>query len=117
MQRAYEEALLIARIEKFFWLTFSRLPINAVQTWPDVFINSRGRQYTYKVGELMSNGGGTLEAAMVKAYACKAAEWVTRESMQIHGGFGYAEEYVVSRLYVDARKCYLSLKVLTKLFA
>ena len=61
------------------------------------------RQYTYKVGELMSEGSGTLEAAMVKAYSCKAAEWVTREAMQIHGGFGYAEEYAVSRLFVDAR--------------
>ncbi len=40
---------------------------------------------------------------MVKAYVCKAAEWVTREALQIHGGYGYAEEYPVSRLYVDAR--------------
>ena len=40
---------------------------------------------------------------MVKAYVCKAAEWVTREAMQIHGGFGYAEEYDVSRYFVDAR--------------
>ena len=40
---------------------------------------------------------------MVKAYACKAAEWVTREAMQIHGGYGYAEEYPISRLFVDAR--------------
>ena len=36
-------------------------------------------------------------------YVCKAAEWVTREAMQIHGGFGYAEEYNVSRYFVDAR--------------
>ena len=40
---------------------------------------------------------------MVKAYVCKAAEWVTREAMQIHGGMGYAEEFPVSRLFVDAR--------------
>jgi (2S)-methylsuccinyl-CoA dehydrogenase len=40
---------------------------------------------------------------MVKAYVCRAAEWVTREAMQIHGGMGYAEEYPVSRYYVDAR--------------
>ena len=43
------------------------------------------------------------QASMVKAYVCKAAEWVTREALQIHGGYGYAEEYVVSRLFVDAR--------------
>ncbi len=40
---------------------------------------------------------------MIKAYVCKAAEWVTREAMQIHGGMGYAEEYDVSRYFVDAR--------------
>jgi hypothetical protein len=51
----------------------------------------------------MAKGQGAMEASMVKAYVCKAAEWVTREAMQIHGGYGYAEEYPVSRLYVDAR--------------
>ena len=52
---------------------------------------------------MMAKGEGTLEASMVKAYVCKAAEWVTREAMQIHGGMGYAEEYHVSRYFVDAR--------------
>ena len=61
------------------------------------------RQFAYVVARLMAKGEGTLEAAMVKAYVCKAAEWVTREAMQIHGGYGYAEEYTVSRLFVDAR--------------
>ena len=51
----------------------------------------------------MAQGEGTLEASMVKAYVCRAAEWVTREAMQIHGGMGYAEEFPVSRYFVDAR--------------
>ena len=51
----------------------------------------------------MAKGEGAMEASMVKAYVCKAAEWVTREAMQIHGGMGYAEEFPVSRLFVDAR--------------
>jgi (2S)-methylsuccinyl-CoA dehydrogenase len=51
----------------------------------------------------MGVGEGAMEASMVKAYVCRAAEWVTREALQIHGGYGYAEEYSVSRLYVDAR--------------
>ena len=62
-----------------------------------------GRQFSYHVATLMAKGQGAMEASMVKAYVCKAAEWVTREAMQIHGGFGYAEEYTVSRLFVDAR--------------
>ena len=62
-----------------------------------------GRQLAYKVARLMGNGQGQMEASMVKAYVCKAAEWVTREAMQIHGGMGYAEEFAVSRLFVDAR--------------
>jgi (2S)-methylsuccinyl-CoA dehydrogenase len=48
-------------------------------------------------------GEGVIEAAMVKAYACRSAEWVTREAMQLHGGMGYAEEYPVSRYFLDAR--------------
>ena len=61
------------------------------------------RQFSYEVARMMAKGEGTLEASMIKAYVCKAAEWVTREAMQIHGGMGYAEEYTVSRLFVDAR--------------
>jgi (2S)-methylsuccinyl-CoA dehydrogenase len=61
------------------------------------------RQFSYEVARMMAKGEGALEASMIKAYVCKAAEWVTREAMQIHGGMGYAEEYTVSRLCVDAR--------------
>ena len=55
------------------------------------------RQYMYEVARLMAKGEGALEASMIKAYVCRAAEWVTREAMQIHGGMGYAEEFPVSR--------------------
>jgi (2S)-methylsuccinyl-CoA dehydrogenase len=61
------------------------------------------RQYMYEVARLVAKGEGSLEASMIKAYVCRAGEWVTREAMQIHGGMGYAEEYPVSRLFVDAR--------------
>ncbi|HEY8081872.1 MAG TPA: acyl-CoA dehydrogenase family protein, partial [Acidimicrobiales bacterium] len=57
----------------------------------------------YEVARLMARGEGSLDASMAKAYVCRAAEWVTREAMQIHGGMGYAEEYAVSRYFVDAR--------------
>ena len=44
------------------------------------------------------HGRGHARGGMVKAYVCRAAEWVTREAMQIHGGMGYAEEFPVSPL-------------------
>lgn len=47
--------------------------------------------------------GAGLAASQVKQHTCRAAEWVSREALQLHGGYGYAEEYTVSRLFVDAR--------------
>jgi alkylation response protein AidB-like acyl-CoA dehydrogenase len=32
------------------------------------------------------------EASLVKLLACRSAELVTREALQLHGGMGYAEE-------------------------
>ena len=56
-----------------------------------------------RLASMMAAGRGSTETSMVKAYACRAAEWVCREAMQIHGGMGYAEEFPVSRYFVDAR--------------
>jgi (2S)-methylsuccinyl-CoA dehydrogenase len=44
-----------------------------------------------------------MEASLAKLYAARAAEEVTRDAMQLHGGMGYAEETDVSRYFVDAR--------------
>jgi len=61
------------------------------------------RHLTYAVGQLMNEGGGRMEASLVKLFACRSAELVTREMLQLHGGMGYAEEVAVSRYFVDAR--------------
>ena len=44
-----------------------------------------------------------MEAGLVKLFACRSAQWITGEALQIHGGMGYAEESAVSRYFVDAR--------------
>ena len=103
MQRAYEEALQYSSGRKVFGEALDSFELTKVKLGRMACVIQACRQYTYVVAEKMALGEGALEAAMIKAYACKAAEWVTREAMQIHGGFGYAEEYVVSRLFVDAR--------------
>ena len=61
------------------------------------------RQLTYEVGRRLNEGGGRMEASLVKLLACRSAELITREALQIHGGMGYAEEMQVSRYFVDAR--------------
>lgn len=45
----------------------------------------------------------SMEASLAKLLACRSAEQVTREALQIHGAMGYAEETPVSRQFVDAR--------------
>jgi (2S)-methylsuccinyl-CoA dehydrogenase len=61
------------------------------------------RELTYAVGRLLDAGDGRMETSLVKLLACRSAEWLTREALQIHGGMGYAEETAISRYFVDAR--------------
>ncbi|MFC2064767.1 acyl-CoA dehydrogenase family protein [Chloroflexota bacterium] len=42
-------------------------------------------------------------AALAKLFASEMAERVTRNMIQIHGGYGYSREYEVERIYRDAR--------------
>jgi alkylation response protein AidB-like acyl-CoA dehydrogenase len=43
------------------------------------------------------------EAAMAKLYASEAAGRITTKALQIHGGYGYIQEYNVERHFRDAR--------------
>ncbi|TPW13746.1 MAG: putative acyl-CoA dehydrogenase [Acidimicrobiaceae bacterium] len=103
MQAAYEAALEYAHNRKVFGSSVFDYELTQVKLGRMAVLVQAGRQFSYSVARLMAKGEGATEASMVKAYVCKAAEWVAREAMQIHGGYGYAEEYPVSRLYVDAR--------------
>lgn len=43
------------------------------------------------------------QAAMAKLFASEMAERVSRNAIQIHGGYGYSRDYQVERIYRDAR--------------
>jgi butyryl-CoA dehydrogenase len=45
----------------------------------------------------------TKEASQAKLFATEMAERVTRNAIQIHGGYGYSAEFPVERMYRDAR--------------
>lgn len=79
-----------------FPLTGSRLAKMAARYTVSRFL-------AYTVAGILDEGGGRMEASLVKLFACRSAELITRDSLQIHGGMGYAEEMPISRYFVDAR--------------
>jgi (2S)-methylsuccinyl-CoA dehydrogenase len=103
MQAAYEAAIAYANERKVFGTPIVEYQLTRAKLARMAALIQAARQFSYEVARLMAKGEGALEASMAKAYVCRAAEWVTREAMQLHGGMGYAEEYPVSRYFVDAR--------------
>ena len=61
------------------------------------------RRLAFAVARSEDSETRAVDASLAKLIACRSAEMVTREALQIHGGMGYAEETTVSRLFVDAR--------------
>ena len=45
----------------------------------------------------------TMESAMCKMLASEAATYVTKEAVQIHGGYGFICDYEVERMFRDAK--------------
>jgi acyl-CoA dehydrogenase len=43
------------------------------------------------------------ESAMVKLYCSEALGRIVDRAVQIHGGMGYSAEFVIEKLYRDAR--------------
>jgi (2S)-methylsuccinyl-CoA dehydrogenase len=103
MQAAFEAGLAYAQDRTVFGQPVFDYQLSKAKLARMAALIQAGRQFSYDVARKMAAGEGTLEASMVKAYVCRAAEWVTREAMQLHGGMGYAEEFPVSRFFVDAR--------------
>ena len=62
------------------------------------------RLLTHQAARLRGAGEPCLsEACQAKLYASEMAERVCSKAIQIHGGYGYLEEYDVERHYRDAR--------------
>lgn len=62
------------------------------------------RLLTHSAAHLRQSGRSfTRQAAMAKLFASEMANRVTYKAIQIHGGYGYSQEYPVERYYRDAR--------------
>ncbi len=103
MQAACEKATSYAKDRKVFAQPVADYQLTLVKLSRMITTLLASRQFSYEVAREVDAGGGKMEASLVKLFACRSAEWVTREALQIHGGMGYAEEVPVSRYFVDAR--------------
>jgi len=81
------------------------------------------RQLTYASALAMdADESVALEPAMAKLFASDVAVWTSQEGQLVHGGWGYAEEFAISRYVIDAQvlpifegvKPILELKVIAR---
>ncbi|MEN9865816.1 MAG: hypothetical protein RL748_1406 [Pseudomonadota bacterium] len=64
------------------------------------------RQLIWHAASLKDAGVPCLkEAAMAKLFASEMAERVCSDAIQIHGGYGYVDDFPVERIYRDVRVC------------
>ena len=104
-QRALDLAVAHAKERIAFGKPIAKM--QAIQ-WKIADMKTRieaARLLTWKAAALKDKGEGrgSLECSMAKLYASEAANYCAYEALQIHGGYGYSQEYEVERLYRDAR--------------
>ncbi|MEO8507433.1 MAG: acyl-CoA dehydrogenase family protein [Betaproteobacteria bacterium] len=103
---ALEAALAYARERKSFGKPIGehqavnfRLADMAVQI-------EAARQLVWHAATLRDAGRPCLvEASMAKLFASEMAERVCSNAIQIHGGYGYVNDFPVERIYRDVRVC------------
>ena len=74
MQAAYEAARDYADNRSVFGRNVGDYQLTKVKLARMAAIIQASRQFSYAVAKLMAKGEGAMEASMVKAYVCKAAE-------------------------------------------
>ncbi len=103
-QRALDEALSYARERRAFGRPISKFQAIQIKLADLSAEIEAGRLLTYKAAILKDAGRPfTLAAAQAKLKTGRLAVKACDESVQIHGGYGYIEEYPICRFYRDAK--------------
>jgi len=101
---ALEESLRYARSREAFGRTLAGFQVTRHKLADMATLVEVAREFNYRVAARMEAGKDALkEVSMAKNFACQACDRVVYDAVQIHGGYGYAREYLVERLYRDSR--------------
>jgi alkylation response protein AidB-like acyl-CoA dehydrogenase len=103
-QGALDQALAYAKERKAFGQSISKFQAIQVKLADMATEIEAARLLTYKAAWLKDEGRDfTLTAAQAKLKTGRLAVRCTEEAVQIHGGYGFIEEYPVCRFYRDAK--------------
>jgi len=103
-QGALDQALAYAKERKAFGQPISRYQAIQGKLADMATEIEAARLLTYKAARLKDAGRNfTLTAAQAKLKTGRLAVRCAEEAVQIHGGYGYIEEYPVCRFYRDAK--------------
>jgi short/branched chain acyl-CoA dehydrogenase len=103
-QGALDEALAYAKERQAFGKPISKFQAIQGKLADMATEIEAARLLTYKAAFLKDQGRNfTITAAQAKLKTGRLAVRATEEAVQIHGGYGYIEEYPVCRFYRDAK--------------
>jgi alkylation response protein AidB-like acyl-CoA dehydrogenase len=103
-QGALDQALAYARQRRAFGQPISRFQAIQAKLADMATEIEAARLLVYKAARLKDAGRNfTLTAAQAKLKTGRLAVRCAEEAVQIHGGYGYIEEYPVCRFYRDAK--------------
>ena len=101
-QRALELAVSYAKEREQFGVPIAKHQSIAFKIAQIATELEAARILTYKAASTHGSEAGRL-ASQAKLYASEAANRACWESLQIHGGNGFCEDYEIARLYRDVR--------------
>ncbi|MDH4176261.1 MAG: acyl-CoA dehydrogenase family protein [Thermoleophilia bacterium] len=103
-QGAYDLAYAYAKERRQFGQPISQFQAIAFQLADMAVEIEAGRQLVHRAAWLKDRGRPfALEAAMAKLYTGELSNRVVNSALQIHGGYGYTDEFAISRLYRDQK--------------
>jgi len=101
---AYQESIRYARERQAFGKSLSGFQVTRHKLADMATRIAAARSLTADcVSEQLRGEGSAARAAMAKNCASDMCSFVCDHAVQIHGGYGYMREYLVERLYRDAR--------------